>query len=196
MDAKRKNEIRGIAKRINDESEKYQLAHACQATEHILRNDTKEHYRPKHDDIVARLKNETDPEKIKGIRKELEELKKKVAAPNIKIDYLEHLSWGSARAYRINGTIRISLPRDMTCLRKESGELDIGRMRALRELMAHELGHVILHNKHANMKAGLQGTHEFGGEHEEEANFFGSELLEMRRKRNDELYKDGNYRKI
>ena len=70
-------------------------------------------------------------------------------------------------------------------------------IKKIRKLMAHELGHLILHTNELLNIDGTQGSKDISDEEEEkEADFFGKEIIRLRKLRNKKIYEDGGAHKM
>lgn len=194
----RKLEIRSQAKKVNDVSEKYQLVHACFAVEKILNEHINRVFQKKLNELRDKLVNEDlnsdEVEKILQKKGQLE-IESRRSRVNISICYIDALKGLNATTTRI-GTYKnsfiISLPKELENVHKSDGSFDYAKMKELRRLMAHELGHILLHTDYINE----DGVIDEDGNKEEESNWFAEVVLELRRERNRNFYSDKNYEKM
>lgn len=194
----RKREIYNQAKKINEVSEKYQLIHACFAIQKIINDYINASFQSKFDELREQLLNENlDSDGMAQILQkkrelELENIKKRI---NISIRYIDSLVGCNATATRV-GTYKnsfiISLPKELEHIRNEDGSFDYSKMKRLRKLMAHELGHIVLHTDCINE----DGIIDEDGNKEEESNYFADVVIELRQERNKKFYSDKNYEKM
>lgn len=75
--------------------------------------------------------------------------------------------------------------------RKEDGKINFDLLQRLRKLMAHELGHIVLHSW--ILSPCNEGINDGS---EEEVECFANNLIGLRRDRNAEIYEDQYYEKI
>ncbi|MBD5459252.1 MAG: hypothetical protein HDR27_11855 [Lachnospiraceae bacterium] len=79
----------------------------------------------------------------------------------------------------------------------ENGNYNYEVIQKIRQLMAHELGHLILHTDELLHIDGTQGSKLITDEEkEEETDCFGKQLLHFRKERNEKIYRDGGAHKI
>ena len=193
--AARVKAIEEFAILVNKASEKYQLIHATFAIEKLFQEQKSRESQARVIELRNQLKEEDDPERQKQIHREAKELQKgEDKRIRILVNYISQLSESSARITKTpNNTFIISLPKSLENVRNSDGTINFGKMKQLRELMAHELGHVILHTGIFALE-GIPAC--IPGEEEEEAGFFAQRLLELRRERNSEIYNDNHYKNI
>ena len=189
----RQDEIIEKATLVNRASEKYQLIHATFAIEKMFKDKLQVYYANEFEKIRKQLMKETEEEKKRLLYQKIRDLKnesnKKI---KIIVDYMPQIKENSARTTKTqNNTFMISLPKSLENIRNDNGEIDFNKLKKLRHLMAHELGHIVLHS-------GIMGFDEKKEEiaPEEEADFFAEKLIELRRLRNKEIHENDNYEKI
>lgn len=190
----RKEIIHGLAERVNAASEKYQLIHATFAIEKIQDDIRKELYRNEFKSIreqIAIARSESNKETVEFLLNKARGLSSNYQNTKVQVEYLPQINEGCARTYRTaNGVFSISLPESMKDLR-ENGEIDFEKMKELRKLMAHELGHIMLHADF------LGPTRKEMTEVEEaEADYFAEVLIELRKKRNKEIHENQKYQEF
>lgn len=190
----KKKEIFEKAQKINLVSDEYQLIHATFALEKISNETLKSSYERNIAKLREKIRKEVNPEKLVQLFEEVKDLREARRQKKIRISviYLKEIDENSARTTRTQNTYMILLPEGLKAVRNEDGSINLEKLKKLRHLMAHELGHIYLHSE-LIMKDDSDGTALFKGEQEEEADYFAEQLIMLRRKRNDELYKDGNY---
>lgn len=199
LDQARVAEIQHLAGRINSTSEKYQLIHAMFAIEKIFRDNSNSHYR----DAVSRVWNDLKNPNLSADQKASlmqqardlrEEANKRI---RILVDYIPQIKEDSARITQTqHNTFMIVLPKSMECTRGTDNKINFEVLGALRRLMAHELGHIVLHS-------GLFDSYDEGSKghreieitdvSEEEAEIFAKVLIDLRRDRNREIYDKDRY---
>lgn len=186
----RVEEIHDLAANVNATSEKYQLIHAMFAIEKIFKDVIETRYLDEFNKIRDELKKPGLSEDAKlGLMQQAKELKED-ANKKIKIlvDYIPQMRENSARITQTqNNTFLIVLPKSMARTRGENGKIDFEMLKKLRKLMAHELGHIVLHS--GVLAPYGDGINEGS---EEEAELFAEQLITLRRARNSEIY-DGQH---
>lgn len=196
MDSLRKNEIRSKAKEINDLSEQFQLIHATYATQEFIKKIVKEFYQEKLDSLGARI-----AEKLKVDANISEELEEKENLENlikrnraiINIGYININDENVARVVKVDNAFTIYLASSLRdSIFTEKNEYNYKTIQKIRELMSHELGHLALHTKELLLEDSTQGSLNIKDDEKEiEANFFGKELLNLRKERNKKIRYDG-----
>lgn len=194
--------IQEMAVRVNEISEMYQLIHAMFAIEKMYRDNSGSQYRAKVREILDRLSNPAlSAEERENLVLEAKNLKENYSKKiNILVDYIPQIQENSARiTWTQNNTFMIVLPKSMESTRGEDGKINFKVLGALRKLMAHELGHIVLHSGLFDSPCDVQSGHkqiEISAVSEEEAELFASELISLRRDRNAEIYEDGRFKSI
>lgn len=194
--------IQEMAARVNEISETYQLIHAMFAIEKMYRDNSGSQYRAKVREILDRLSNPAiSAEERENLVLEAKNLKENYSKKiNILVDYIPQIQENSARiTWTQNNTFMIVLPKSMESTRGEDGKINFKVLGALRKLMAHELGHIVLHSGLFDSPCDVQSGHkqiEISAVSEEEAELFASELISRRRDRNAEIYEDGRFKSI
>lgn len=180
----RKEAIETIAKNIDTFSEKYQLLHATVAIEKLFRDKMQKEYEKKFLTIRESIFKEKDIDKRDELYLRAKELKNESNKRiRITIDYSERIGDDSARTTRTNNNIfMILLPKSLENIRNENGEIDHCRLQKLRKLMAHEIGHIVLHSGIFDDAIPLDKTIE-----EEEADFFADTLIKLRETHSGEI---------
>lgn len=186
-------QIKQLAECVNEISEKYQLIHATFAIEKLLQDKLKEDIRKEMSELRERILNEDDKEAQLDLFNEATDLKTgKRSRVRIIVDYLPQIEDDSARLTRTPGnTFIIYLPKSMESIRSIDGNINFEKLGRLRKLMAHELGHIVLHSGILCEKEDIEDSC-----HEEEADTFANILIELRRKRNAEIYMDRHFELI
>lgn len=202
MEQAKANRIQELAVQVNETSEMYQLIHAMFAIEKMYRDNSSGQYKAKVGQILNRL---SDPalstEERESLVQDAKNLKesynKKI---NIMVDYIPQIQENSARiTWTQNNTFMIVLPKSMESTRDADGKINFEVLAALRKLMAHELGHIVLHSGLFDSPCNVLSGHkqiEISTISEEEAELFADALISLRRDRNAEIYKDGRFRNI
>jgi len=198
LSEERKKEIYEQAEQVNLMSEGYQLIHACFAIQKIINEHINSTYEKIFTGFREKLLNEdTDNDTIETLLQKKRELEKENRKKriNISIRYLSSLVGANATTTRVGtykNTFIISLPEELQHVRCKNGEFDYDKMKTLRMLMAHELGHILLHTDYINE----DGIVDEDGNKEEESNYFAQILLDLRRERNKQFYSHNNYEKM
>jgi len=186
---KRKKEIKARAKRVYDISFNYHLTHAVFGGDNLLVGDLMEENKEKSDQLNDALKTavrENDSSLI-------DELMAKIAMFNrtlksrkhhILIDYIPMDDTEGGRVLKIDDKLIISLPETLCDNIMIKNKLQKAPVDKIREKMAHELGHIVLHTE-------LLPAYDFSGSSklkdlDWEAEEFAKELLR--------LYKENDHR--
>lgn len=181
---KRKTDIENLAININRLSEKYQLIHATFAIEKLFKDKLQEFYSCEFARLREKIRNVTNAEEQEALYKEAEELRSESNKRiKIRIDYIAQMREDSARVTRTpSNNFIIVLPKCMENIRKENGEIDLEMLGRLRKLMAHELGHVVLHSGILDFQKSTNDS-----DFEEEADYFAEKLLALRKENGKEM---------
>lgn len=200
MDTKRKNEINDIAKKVSHISEQYQLIHATYACQMLIKQIIMDEYTKNYDELLKRIKEKM----CAGLKYDIEQLEKeeletliKQRSFHIDVAYIETTSDDAARIVKIDNAFVINLSKSLVKrIFKPDGSYNYVIIHKIRELMAHELGHIALHTKELFYIDSTQGSRLIiDPVKEEEADFFGKNLLHLRKKRNERVYLDGGAHK-
>lgn len=199
MDGVRKKVIRDKVEELTKESEQYQLIHATYAARTMIKSLVMKYYKARYEELLERISNKI--EAGNNIESELQEKaelesRTKQRSFHIDVEYIETRTDDMARVIKIENSFVINLPRSLADrIFKENGEYDYDVIHKIRELMAHELGHLILHTDELLYIEGTQGSKELTDEdYEDEARYFANELIECRRERNKKFYEDKAYK--
>lgn len=196
MDTKRKNEIQKVAQDVSRKSEQFQLIHATYACQMIIKQIVMEDYAKKYDDLSSIIEKKmyigANDEKEQEEKKQLDILIKQKSF-HIDVDYIEASSDDAARVVKIQNAFVIYLSKSLARhIFSDNGNYNYDVIHKIRELMSHELGHLILHTDELLQIDSTQGSKLISDpEKEKEANLFGRNLLEFRKLRNEKLYQDG-----
>lgn len=185
--------IKNLAAEVNKISEKYQLIHATFAIEKLIEDKLRENVNAEIAEIRNQLALETDKDVQDRLFKQVQELKTDVGSKvRIIVEYLPQIEDDNARLTRSSrNTFLIFLPKSLENVRRSDGTIDFERMGRLRKLMAHELGHIILHTDILCPKEDLTDE-----EKETQAELFAVTLIELRKERNEEIYSNAHYKEI
>lgn len=201
MDNKRKQDIKEKAKDINDRSEQFQMLHATYASQEYVKLIVRDFYKEKLAEIKSKIKEKA--ERGLSTDKELDQEEEEMELINqnrfaIDIVYMNVSDENVARVTKNGKVFNILLAKSLKDkLHKSDGTLNYNVVKKIRELMSHELGHIVLHTKEILAEDGTQGTLNIKADsQEEEACLFAEELLELRRKRNRRIREDGGADKL
>ncbi len=184
--------IQRSATKVNNVSEKYQLIHATFAIEKLIENKRKESIQEEIAGIRERMDAVTDMDVLRSMSEQIRKIKTDPGSKiRIVVDYLSAIEADNARTIRSKNTFCICLPASMENVRNADGKIDFERMSRLRQLMAHELGHIVLHS---GVLCPCETLSE--EEKEREADFFADTLINLRKKRNGEIYSDEHFKDI
>ncbi len=196
MKSVRKNEIRKKAKEINDLSEQFQMVHAAYATQEYIKNIVKDFYQEKLDNLKVRIADKI--KKDLDITQELEDKEQLEAIIRrnrtiINVGYIDIADENVARVVKVDNAFTIYLASSLRdSIFNANHEYSYKTIQKIRELMSHELGHLTLHTKELLLEDGTQGSLNINNsEREIEADFFGQELLNLRKERNRKIRVDG-----
>ncbi len=188
----RKEEILRLAKDVNAASEKYQLIHATFAIEKLQDDVRKKLYADEFKslrNLMAEAKEESNKETVEFLLNKAMLLRSSFSNTKIQVEYLKHITDECARTHRThNGVFIISIPEDYMNLRDEDGKINFDKMKKLRRLMAHELGHIMLHADFLGPKRKSMTDCE-----EVEADYFAEQLISLRIERNKEIHENQHY---
>lgn len=195
MESGRQKYIEEQAEKISHDSEQFQLTHAMYACTARIKEDVMKHHKMRYDvlyDIIANKKRRKENLDIE--REEFQELKIIINNKVFHID-VEYVGTGTdeARIVQTKSRLVISISRGSEGkIYNEDKSPNYGTIREIRKLMAHELGHIVLHTDELLENEGTQGSKLITDEEKEaEANFFAEVLLALRKKRDDEIRKYG-----
>ena len=122
--------------------------------------------------------------------------KTKQSSFHIDVEYIDTHTEEMARVIKVENAFVINLPKSLALrVFKDDGTYNYEVIQKIRKLMAHELGHLILHTDELLRIESTQGSKMLStDENEEEARYFADELINLRRERNDRFYKDKAYK--
>lgn len=200
MDTEREKEIKLKAGEVTEVSEQFQLIHATYACQTLIKKLVMDDLKQQYDELSKKIE-----EKMQLGCDYKEELKEKQRldiliqqkAFHIDVAYIETTTEDAARVIKIDNAFVINLSRSLANrIFDAKGEYNYDVIRKIRELMAHELGHLILHTSDLLQINSTQGSKLIvDSEKETEADYFGECLLELRKLRNEKLYQDGGAHK-
>ena len=201
MNSLRKKEIRQKAKEVETVAERYQLIHATYACQSIIRDSITAHFKTHYDELKRKIEEKANRgmnfDEEEKEKKELEE-KLKNNGFHIDVSYINTDPEDAARIVKIENAFVIYLSKAyLDNIFTSTGKRNYQVIQKIRSLMAHELGHLVLHTEDLLKTDSLQGSKLIKAEEKEyEANYFRDELLEYRRQRNEEIQKDGGAAKL
>lgn len=179
-----RSQITDIATEINKISESYQLIHATSAIEKLIEQKREQSFIEE----MARIREAlltADKDTQEELKRQVAELKSEARHQyRIQIQYIPQIREDSARLTRTpSNTLIILLPQSLQNPRNDDGSINFERMRRLRKLMAHELGHIVLHTGVLHNLAPSSAA-----EKEMQADLFATTLIDLRKARNAEIY--------
>lgn len=194
LTSKRRNEIRDKANNIIKSSDKYHFIHATYACQRMIKDMVSSFYKTECLKLSGKIREKTKnggeiPDDLNEEYERLMILAKEGRA-HIDVDFIDTSTEDEARAIKTTNAFVINLPKSLAeRVTYENGSFNKEAVRKIRELMAHELGHIMLHTDELLKIEGTQGSKEISeGEKEEEARFFAEKILEMRTQRNEDLH--------
>lgn len=196
LNSTKRSEIRQKALDVTKASEKFQLSHATYACQAIIRDLVIDSFKAKYDDLSEqigdRIRHELDYDEQLEERNRLEMLIRQKSF-SIDVAYIETTSEDAARVIKLDNAFVINLSKDLERnIFDKDGNYNYDVIRKIRHLMAHELGHLILHTDELLNIDGTQGSKLINDEEkEDEASCFGEHLIELRKERNAKIYHDG-----
>lgn len=182
-------EVYDKAAEVSHISLDYHFTHAAFACNKLLEDD----FKKKHKKATSRLKAELDAACRKQDNNRVSELLKKIAAVKLPkyrifVDYLDLSDPEGARVVKAEDKLIINLPKSLAEESRDAGGYyNKAAVQKLRRIMAHELGHIVLHTEVLLSINSKQGSKEIGGDLECEANWFADELIRLRVERNNIL---------
>ena len=189
--------VKHKAKEVNDISMHYQLAHATFACNKLLEQIYDEYCKKQRNELKEQAKS-ASKEAIRSINEKLDELEKPC---RIYIEYLEKIPEDGARVVRVPLSNRTQLVMYLPkCILNEAVDPSTGwyksskALKKLREITAHELGHIVLSPEKIFSSCGTHGTKGITGEEEAMAKIFAKTLLELRKERNEKIRNDPKLR--
>jgi hypothetical protein len=181
-------DIKTKAADVNKISLDYHLTHAVFACDRLLADDFKKIGEVKTKNLNKELQDACRKNDVVAI----EEVMKKTKALSVKkyrifVDYID-MSPESGRVVKADSKLIISLPQKLaTDAKVEKGKVNSAGIKKLRQVMAHELGHIVLHTEALINTDSLNGSSDLKGDEENEADIFATELLRLRHERNELL---------
>lgn len=193
MDGKQKQDIRNKVALIIENSDKYHFIHATYACQLMIKNIVSEYYEEECKKLSQRI--QTESRRGKDISDELYEeyqnflILAKQGRAHIDIDYI-NTAEDNARVIKTDNAFVIAISRSLAeQVTNEDGTFNKNVVEKIRKLMAHELGHLMLHTNELLEIEGTQGSKNITDEEmEEEANYFAEKILEKRNERNRLLH--------
>ena len=181
-------DIKAKASDVNNISLDYHLTHAVFACDRLLAEDFKKVGGEKTKELNKKLQDAYRKKDTLAVAKVMEKIKTlSVKKYRIFVDYID-MHPEAGRVVKADNKLIISLPRKLaTDARDEKGVFKPSGVEKLRKVMAHELGHVVLHTEALINTDSLNGSSDLKGHEEQEAEIFAVELLRLRHERNELL---------
>jgi hypothetical protein len=183
------------AEEINKISLDYHLTHAVFACDKLIEDN----YKRSKSETASKLKNSLQEAYCKKDNDTITELlkeKKSLKLPkyHIFVDYIDMKDPEGSRVVKAEDKLIISLPKMLVDnSRNDDGSYNEEGVKKLREIMAHELGHIALHIDNLLRIDSLQGSKELDNNQENEANWFADKLLWLRHERNKKMAQCGSF---
>ena len=178
-------EIKAKASDVDKISLDYHLTHAVFACDRLLADEFKKAGGKKTKQLNQELQDSYRKRDINAVAKVMEEIKAlSVKKYRIFVDYID-MPPEAGRVVKAENKLIISLPKKLAeDARDEKGLFKTAGVQKLRRVMAHELGHVVLHTEALINNDSLNGSNDLKGPEETEAEIFAGELLRLRDERN------------
>ncbi|MDR0312021.1 MAG: hypothetical protein LBI14_00325 [Treponema sp.] len=184
---KRKAEIIARARKVYDISFDYHLTHAIFGADKLLVDDRAEAKQEEIQKVNADLRAAAkagDKDRIDELMGNLQMLKRMLRRRKytILIEYSTSMrDEGGGRVINVDGKqLVITLPKkNLNGIMDEVGQLQKEPVLRLRETMAHELGHIVLHTDEFNSIYSLNGSRAIKEKQDWEADVFRDELLRL-----------------
>jgi Zn-dependent peptidase ImmA (M78 family) len=190
-------DVKTAAKKLNDMSLDYHLAHAVFACNKLVEDAFRRYSLAKIKKLKERLLSDetnNDVEKMVELKADIRLLERPF---RISVEYVTGMDAEGGRVIKLPESAQfvISLPKKLLDQSKtKDGFYNPDGVKTLRRLMAHELGHIALHIEELLEIDGTQGTKLLSDEAETGADIFAHELLQLRHERNERLYTTGLYK--
>jgi len=181
-------DIKAKAFDVNNISLDYHLTHAVFACDRLLLEDFKKIGRKKTMELNKELQEACRKKDTVAIARTMEKTRAlSVRKYRIFVDYIDMVP-EAGRVVKAEDKLIISLPKKLVAdTRNENGTFKTDGVQKLRRVMAHELGHVVLHTEALINTDSLNGSSDLKGQEEQEAEIFAMELLRLRHERNERL---------
>lgn len=194
-------EIENVAQCVHDLSLKYELASEIFACNELIYDEIK---KAEHEDI-GKLTKKLRDETRKGNKAEamkltiqLNSLREITKSKRFRIfiSYLDGFTGVHARVIRIGNQYEIALPKSLADKARDNNTItDYASLRELRELISHEIGHIVLHSTQISAYD-IQGSLRSAKDEDGEADCFRDKLLELKRQRSIKFCEENGYNKI
>lgn len=193
------NEIKQRAKQVNEMSLDYHLSHVVFACNSMMQEKFKEHTSRKIDELKGRLSKAEKENHIEEVRKLSIEIDRFKRPFRISVEYFndENMNGGRVIILHDSNQIVIEIPKNLLEQSRDKKANDpyayiVEKVKELRIMMAHEIGHIVLQLDEFLKISSLQGTKLLSSKNQEEdAKIFAQELIRLRHERNEYLYKSG-----
>ncbi|GMO55861.1 MAG: hypothetical protein Ta2G_15400 [Termitinemataceae bacterium] len=187
-------EVEQKAYEVHEISLKYHLSNIAFACNMVNRDVYEEMNSIKQTELKRELKTAAKSGNKERIGKLLEQKEMLESIRNhVVIDYVK-MAEDAGRATVVEGYIVISLPISLSvALYETNGNFNVSSAKKIRTIMAHELGHIILHTKLLLGNEGTQGTLDLSKDpqREQEAIWFADMILKLRWERIEKLHQLG-----
>jgi hypothetical protein len=187
----RREEIKRQVQAINRISLDYHLTHAVFACSQYLREIYKKEHEEELRGLNSKLKETFRSKDEKKSKALLEKINRIEQGAKVYI-YVEYVTMpvDASRVINVEGRLVIFLSESLReNIRSEDGSFIGAELVKLRQVIARELGLILLHLN--DLQGGTQGTKLLDGEAHEEAGLFAKKLLELRHERNVKQFKAG-----
>ena|GEM_PF-1995579 len=180
--------IKDKAKEINKRSLDFHLANCSLACERMIQDEIHIYLEKERNEIKKKkdaAHKRNDLKEIEHLAAREESLSKKRTI-RIYIEYINGIGINekSGRVVFFDNHFTINIPKTLLDKSVKENYEYTEYVKILRNIMAHELGHITLHWRELINLKGIQGSRSIIGEKDEEAKLFGESLLELRQKRN------------
>jgi hypothetical protein len=174
---------------INEISLDYHLTHAVLACDKSIEDNYKKINKETTSKLNLDLQKALREKDNNEIAKLLETKKSlKLSKYHIFVDYVKMNDPEAGRVVKSENKLIISLPKILIeNSRNEDGSYSEEGVRKIREIMAHELGHIALHTDELLKIDSLQGSKDLAEDLEKEARWFSAKLLCLRHERNRKM---------
>lgn len=202
MESGRQKYIEEQAEKISHDSEQFQLTHATYICTARVKDDVIKHHQKEYDDLQDKMKRRM--RRKENIDIEKEELQGLKSIIDNKVFYIDVEYIGpkdtedmtditEARVIKTRSRLVISLPKKLKeQIYNDDNSPNYGVIREIRELMAHELGHIVLHTEELLENEGTQGSKDIKDlDKEDEADYFAEVLLKLREERDEKIRREG-----
>jgi len=182
----RRKEIKAIAKKVYDLSFNYHLTHAVFGSDGLLFRNRKEAYKTELTELNKNLqtaKREENKALVASLEAQAQKLLKgiKKRKYHILVDYVAMDDINGGRVINLDDNLHIQLSNKLTSHIYDDATIETqeANVEKVRKIMAHELGHIVLHADQLPPDA-IEGSHNKKIENVDwEAKVFATELLHL-----------------